>query len=386
MRVLFVSHSGKRRGGAQNVLFDLMRSLPKDRFECQCVFPEYGEFFDEVQAYGIKSHKVGFQWWAGFEMDTLYKIPGCLLNIRRSVDPIAEIIVNEKIDLVVSNTVAMCEGALAARITMVPHVWYVHEILSRDPKMKHMIRLDFLYHVMLQMSERLVVVSNAVREEIEQHIGGRTDKVVVIHNGVPHGRKDFVRSREPNVISVGGICRRKGQKVLMEAAQVVCDQIPEARFFVAGKFWEREYRQELLDLRVEKGLVGKFHFLKWVADIDALYRSGAMLVSTATCESFGLVLLEAMSCGLPVITTDSGGPSEIVTDGETGYVVPVDDSTAVAMNIIHLLRHPEVADGMGLKGYLRAVACFSQERAVNRFAGVLEDVLQPRREAHVGHA
>src|SRR5512141_463533 len=107
MNILFVSHSGKRSGGAQNVLYNLMMDLPKDQFHCECVFPEFGEFMDSVAALGIPSHKVGFQWWAGFEMYTLYKIPNCLLNIRLSVDPIVQIIRERKIDLVVSNTVAM---------------------------------------------------------------------------------------------------------------------------------------------------------------------------------------------------------------------------------------------------------------------------------------
>jgi len=374
MNVLFISHSGRRSGGAQNVMFDLMRGLPKDTFNCQCVFPEHGAFMDEVKASGIKSHKQGFMWWAGFEMDTLYKIPNCLLNIRVSVDPIVKIIKDEKIDVVVSNTVAMCEGALAARLAGVPHIWYVHEILSRDPKMKHMIRLDFLYRIMLQMSEAVVVVSNAVRKEIEEYIGGTSSKIFVIYNGVKQARPDFSRARQPNILSVGGICRRKGQMILLQAARIVCDEIPDAHFYIAGKFWEREYRQQLLDTRVELKLEKNWSFLKWVVDMDSFYRTGALLASTSTCEAFGLGVLEAMNCGLPVVSTDSGGPSEIVEDKNTGFLVPIDDILSVASSIIYLLKHPQEADDMGIKGYIRASTLFRQRSLVNNFTAVLQSI------------
>lgn len=374
MNVLFISHSGRRNGGAQSVMFNLMKELPKDLFSCQCIFPERGAFMDEVAAAGIKSHKQGFMWWAGFELDTLYKIPDCLWNIRISVEPIIKIIQNEKIDVVVSNTISMCEGALAARIAKVPHVWYIHEILSRDPKMKHMINMEFLYYIALQMSEAVVAISDSVRKEIEAHIGGPSKKIFVIHNGIKSSRPDFTRVRNHSILSVGGVCRRKGQMALLKAARIVCDKIPDAHFYIAGKFWEREYRQQLLDTRVELGLEKNWSFLKWVEDIDTFYRNGAVLTSTATCEPFGLSVLEAMNRGLPVVTTDSGGPSEIVENGKTGIVVPVDDVQAIADGILYLLWNPEEADNMGKRGYERATTLFQHKPSVDSFANVLKSV------------
>jgi glycosyltransferase involved in cell wall biosynthesis len=171
--------------------------------------------------------------------------------------------------------------------------------------------------------------------------------------------------------------------LLLHASKFVCDEIPDARFYIAGKFWEKEYRQQLLDERVAIGMVGKFHFIKWVQDMDTLYRSGALLASTSTCESFGLVLLEAMNCGLPVIATDSGGPSEIVLHGETGYIVPVDSVQRLTQKIIYLLKNPHVSDAMGINGYERANDKFPHDKSVGEFTKVLQSC---NREATVGHS
>jgi glycosyltransferase involved in cell wall biosynthesis len=159
--------------------------------------------------------------------------------------------------------------------------------------------------------------------------------------------------------------------ILLKASRLVCDEIPDTIFYTAGKFWEKQYRTDLVEERVKLGMEKKFHFMKWIHDMDTFYRSGAIFASASTCESFGLVLLEAMNNGLPVVTTDSGGPSEIVVDGVTGYLVPVDDVEGLARKIIYLLKNPDIGDKMGVNGYHRVKELFSHEAFIERMGEIL---------------
>jgi glycosyltransferase involved in cell wall biosynthesis len=83
-------------------------------------------------------------------------------------------------------------------------------------------------------------------------------------------------------------------------------------------------------------------------------------------ELLGLVLLESMACGTPVICTNVGGMPEIVKDGVTGFVVPPNDPKALAARIAYLFDNPEVARAMGRKGRERVVEAFSWSKVAQR--------------------
>jgi glycosyltransferase involved in cell wall biosynthesis len=386
MNILFVSHGGRRSGGAQNVLYDLLKALHPTYFNCHCLFPEGGQFAEKVRALGVTTHFQKFAWWAGFELDTLYKIPGFCMDIGESVKAVQKIIEQNHIDLVVSNTLVMAEGAFAAFYSKVPHIWYVHEILSRDPKLKHLVKLEFLYPLMHYMTTLIVGVSNAVRDEFAKYFEyANKERVVVFgenerdkikfdmskirtcYNGVhvPDACPEYAENNV--VLSVGGVCRRKGQMDLLRAARYVIDEIPDARFIQAGKFWENGYRREILDERVRLGIGKKFAFEKWVEDMPRFYRNGSVLVSPSHCESFGLSLLEGMAQGLPVVSTRSGGPEEIVVNNTTGFLVDVGDVTGLASCIIGLLKNRRLARQMGKAGYHRVCEHFTHGQEVDTF-------------------
>lgn len=387
MNILFVSHGGRRNGGAQNVLFALIKHA-STIFNCHCLFPENGQFSDQVAALGVQKHVVRFNWWAGFELDTIYKISNFCMNLHKSVNAVVDIINKNKINMVISNTVVMAEGAFAAQICGIPHIWYIHEILSKDPKLKHLVKLEFLYPLMLHMSHALVGVSKAVKSEIIYYLDLANkerdavqgegsplkfplEKIHVVYNGVPIPATCPEINSNNTILSVGGICRRKGQMTLLRAARYVLDEIPDAQFRLAGSFWENGYRRELLEERVKLGIGKKFAFEKWQNDMDAFYSSGGILVSPSTCESFGLSLLEGMAHGLPIVTTDSGGPSEIVEHGGTGFVVPIDDAQNLAKGIIFLLKNKGIGKIMGRAGYDRVKENFSEQKFFDGFMEII---------------
>ena len=127
----------------------------------------------------------------------------------------------------------------------------------------------------------------------------------------------------------------------------------------------------------DHGVARKVTFLE---DVDAetlraLYRHAGIVALSSDEEGLGLVLLEAMASGVPVVSTDCGGPSTVVDDGVTGLLTPVGDAAAFADALASLVEHPERARQMGRAGRERAVNEFSLDAAGGRFLEIYRELV-----------
>lgn len=111
-------------------------------------------------------------------------------------------------------------------------------------------------------------------------------------------------------------------------------------------------------------------------ELARLYRQANLFILSSNEEGLGLVVLEAMSSGTAVVSTNCGGPSTLIEEGETGYLVPVNDAEALADRIVHLLRHPESRRAMGRRGRERVERHFSQKAAGRRFTENYHSLLE----------
>jgi glycosyltransferase involved in cell wall biosynthesis len=110
------------------------------------------------------------------------------------------------------------------------------------------------------------------------------------------------------------------------------------------------------------------------ARIPQYFAACDALVLGSLTEGSGNVALEAMACGRPVVATDSGGPPEYVSDGETGFVVPVGDVPAMADRVRRLLDEPGLAEALGRAGRSRMVERFSYARMIGDITSLYEQV------------
>jgi glycosyltransferase involved in cell wall biosynthesis len=106
-----------------------------------------------------------------------------------------------------------------------------------------------------------------------------------------------------------------------------------------------------------------------------LYRGARLFVLSSNEEGLGLVLAEAMASGTPVVSTDCGGPSTLIKDGDTGVLVPTGDAAALADRMLHVLTHPDKAVAMGQAGRERVENEFSISAAGERFLRVYDELL-----------
>lgn len=165
----------------------------------------------------------------------------------------------------------------------------------------------------------------------------------------------------------------KGHDVFQAMARRVAHAIPEARFVVAGENVHGQsaddaYKSRILAAhRDDPVLRENLVYLGFRADSERVMAAANVVVCSSQFESYGMVNVEAMACGVPVVSTRKGGPSETIVDGETGFLVDPGDDAALAERVIALLRDPALRARIGAAGRERAVAHFSADVMAERF-------------------
>ncbi len=184
-------------------------------------------------------------------------------------------------------------------------------------------------------ADRVFTVANSLKEHVRS-LGARTEHVIRVGNGVDGERfhresRDEARRRlgispEAKVlISVGGLCERKGFHRVMELLPGLLERHPDLLYLVVGgPSPEGDWSDRLRELARKLGVEQQVRFLGRVAP-EALrwpLSAGDVFVLATSNEGWANVFLEAMACGLPVVTTDVGGNREVVSDPDLGRVVP----------------------------------------------------------------
>ncbi len=202
---------------------------------------------------------------------------------------------------------------------------------------------------MLREADAVRVVSRAASTWVQEQLKVPSDRVFLIPVGSALIDEAGLPPRRPyhnkTVLFVGRLSPEKGLTTLLRAFAGVAER--SARLLVAGDGPSRPALQALAgSLRVQE----RVEFLGWVSqgDLANLYRNAGVVVVPSLHESFGRVIVEAMSLGTPVVATDTQGARELIVDGLTGRVVPVNDVSALAQAIGDTLRNPERAFQMGL--------------------------------------
>lgn len=384
IRVLFLSHSGAW-GGAQKCLFLLLEALDRSRFEPHVVLPAGGDFETKLRSLRIATRILPLGWLAVPPGTRRELAPAYREHLAARTLGLCEFILQRQIDLAFSNTAVVAEGALAAALCGVPHVWYVLELLSQDPDLEPLLDLASLYRFMDRFSSRLVVMSHAVEREIAQFL--TSSRLMVIRPGLaapPPPRAP--RHARPMIGFVGGFSKRKGALHLIEAAPRVLKHHPQARFILLGMDCGI-----LADVRARVtalGLDRAIEILSFRPDPAPVFDAIDLLVVPSVAEPFGLVILEAMAAAKPVVATRCGGPEEIIEDGETGLLVQPNDPQAIAGAICRLLGDREAASRMGAAGCKRLADAFRQDAYARAFETVFEKVAAdaPRGAAFSGES
>jgi glycosyltransferase involved in cell wall biosynthesis len=206
-----------------------------------------------------------------------------------------------------------------------------------------------------------IAISQGLAQYLADAEGFEEQDFEIVHYGIAaNGTAGPYVGSEPRLLCIGRLIPIKGHLVLLRALAQARSQVPDVSLDVAGR---GPLAPALKAYVRELGLADAVRFLGFVAPVEAAIEDAAIVVVPSLGEGFGMVALEAMERGRPVIASDVGGLPEIVADGETGFVVPAGDAEALADAMVALASDLPRAAAMGEAGRRRALEKFTQERS-----------------------
>jgi glycosyltransferase involved in cell wall biosynthesis len=195
--------------------------------------------------------------------------------------------------------------------------------------------------------------------------------VACIPNPLPFAMPDQPAPRTTKkVLAVGRLVQAKGFDVLLRAWAVVAQRAPDWKLMIVG---EGEERPALEALRSQLALDDSVELPGIYLDVTKAYEQASIFCLSSRYEGFGLVLIEAMAYGLPIVSTDcETGPRELLGDGQAAVVVPVDAAAALAVALLRVITQPKIAGQLGAAGSKKANAY-----SLGRIAHQWEMLLRP---------
>lgn len=225
---------------------------------------------------------------------------------------------------------------------------------------------------------RVIAVSEFIKGQLIE--GGIPEgKIVVRHLGVDTDRfhpdaaprerwvKEFAIGPDETILSTLSYLRPiKNPEIIVQACALLAQRGVKARLFVGG---DGEMLEELRQLSRDRGIADKIHWLGLAQDPVNLLQASDLFLLATVGEAFGLVLTEAMACGVPVIGSRAGAIPEVVKDGETGLLVSPQDPASLADGIETLVRDKSLRQEMARQAVARVRENFTLEKAI---AGTLK--------------
>ena len=252
--------------------------------------------------------------------------------------------------------------------------------------------LSKIHAVTLSHVSRVIAVSRSVARQLEDQNIFPAHKISVIPNGLDlqrfdadahnFSRDDFCRrlgipADHLLIGTIGEINPLKGQEEFLRAAALIARRIASVDFIIAGEDTTRtgEHQAKLQRLIAELDLGERVHLTGWLADVAPLLHALDLFISASRVESFGLAIAEAMASGVPVVATATEGASEIIDDGVTGVLVPIDNVEELARAAMTLLTDAQERSRIGALARTAARERFSLERMVAATEQVYQEVM-----------
>jgi glycosyltransferase involved in cell wall biosynthesis len=380
IKVLFVSHSPNMQGAEKSLLL-LLKNIDRKYIEPIVVFPESGPLKEKISSLNIKTYKVRYPWWVLAKTDIASLVHRVTTEIK-ALSRLCQIIRQEKIDIVYTNTIVIFCGAIAASISRKPHIWHIREILNGNPALHSLIPHKALFKLILKLSQKVITNSNATKRQfqaLDQH-----NKVQVVYNAIDlesSGNSSFfinieaVKEEDWLVTTVGSIEENKAQDIAIHAVKIAAKTIPNIKLILIGD-GDKEYLNYLKKIISELDVSANVIFTGYRDDIMRIISHCKVLLAPSLVESFGCTAVEAMAAGIPVIASNIGGLKEIIKDNVTGYLITPRAYLEIAEKLIDLYHHPDKARKMGQAGQKVAAKKFSIERYTQDMEKVIRDTVQ----------
>ncbi|MFI5310343.1 MAG: glycosyltransferase [Gemmatimonadales bacterium] len=363
-RVLFVDHAAVL-GGAELSLLDLAAAMGE---RAEVLLLADGPFRAALEARGIAVSVEPLGALRGVKKETRLPSPAALADAFRLGRRVAEHARRRGV-IYANSQKAFVVSAAAGVLSRRPVVWHLRDILAPPHFSSGNVRAAV---TLANLRAACVITNSRATAAAFTGAGGRQSLVRVVHNGIDPAPFDVVTEQDAATIRAGlGIAADafvvalfgrfhpwKGQQMLLQALGDL--PLVHALFVGAPLFGEEAFESALRTQAVKTGVGDRAHFLGFRGDIPGLMRASDVIVHASVYpEPFGRVIVEGMLARRPVIATRAGGVEEIVTDGETGMLVPPGDAAALVAAITALRADPTRAATIASRGAAHARNQFS---------------------------
>ena len=355
-------------GGAETVFIDLVTHLPGDKYRSIVIIRGKGWVYEELCRRGVEpiilDAKGSFNW--------------------RYLKSLVGLIRREKVDLVQSHLLGSnVYCSLAGLISRKPVVATFHGAVDIGEKE----RLKGLKFGAINLgASTIVAVSDSLKHNIVERTPLKRSKICVIYNGINTAefgrpssaviRRQFGWSDSDIIIgSLGNIRTAKAYDILLQAAALLRERVGNVRFVIAGQGKGRLY-DDLLRLREELQLGDIVHFLGFNDDPAGFLSNLDIFLLSSISEGFSIATIQAMAAGVPVIVTRSGGPEEIVSHKENGWLVEAGSAMAIVEAIEKLVNEPDLRNTLAAKGQVHARQKFDVQAMLESYQKIYDRLLQ----------
>jgi glycosyltransferase involved in cell wall biosynthesis len=364
--ILFISHTSKM-GGGENSLYYLVRGLDREIFNPIVVCPSKGELTEKLRAINVEIEIIK---QPSFLNNNFFKLSWQFGN---TIKEIRKVVKKRNIDLIHANSIrSSIYSAFAVIGKEIPTISHIRVTDFGTNKVYELIAAK-----LLNFNDKIIVVSEAVKQKLLNLNTKLDKKIVKIYNGIDLSEFDLsscykvLRNEygfSENDILVGMVGRFapwKGHRYFIDAASKINNK--NTKFIIVGDVVfekNKEYKNEMINLSINLGISKKIIFTGYRSDIPDIMSDLDIFVLPSDEEPFGRVVIEAMAAKTPVIATKLGGPLEIIDSG-SGILVEPKNSNALAKEINNLINSKQKRVDIGLKARERVENMFSLESHIN---------------------
>ena len=364
MKVLHIIYT-KGISGAEKYLKDLLPGLKKEGIDGELMLVSPGLFSNQLMSYCEEMEKLGIKTTClsagrpGF-LRAAWKISGYLK--KNKIDIIHSHLFNA--DLIA----ALIKQFFYKKIFIFSTKHgYSEKVLNEYTESTRKVKHDLYYRVTryaLGKIDRNISISDGI-SNLYMNLGFARERYPVISHGInidplPQKNADEPYRQSPNqLIIVGRLEEFKGHHYLLEAMPEMTKQIPDLKLLVLGEGSRTTQLQEQVN-RLE--LQEHVSFLGFCKDPYSYMTNSDVIIMPSSFEPFGLVFIESFALRVPVVAFDAPAGNEIISDNETGMLVPRNDSVKLASTIIHLLQQPAERERISANAYLRFIEYYNTAR------------------------
>ncbi|MFM2153953.1 MAG: hypothetical protein RL199_2388 [Pseudomonadota bacterium] len=365
-------------GGTERQLVELMRRIDRDRVRVDlCCLQKTGEFLEPLQGLGLDPFEFPLK-GSLLRTNTLQQVRRLAARLRETGAQL----------LHAHDFYSNLVGAAAARLAGVPYIVSRRDLGTwRDGRRTAVLRW------VTQSAPHVLCNADAIRVRLVEGEHVPAGRITTVPNGIDLAAFDAAATRAsgdleplfsgttPVVTMVANLKHPvKGHGDLLLAAAAVVRAVPDARFLLVG---DGELRSDLERRARQLGLAKSAVFAGRRSDVPALLARSRLAVCASHSEGLSNAVMEAMAARLPLVATAVGGNPELVSDGQTGLLVPPRSPEALARRLVDLLHQPHLGRRMGLAGRRHLEETFDASRLGERMTALYEGLLGlSRHERH----